>query len=79
MDVHGGPGAFRTTHWSVVLAAARGQGEEGREAMEALCRAYWYPLYAYLRRRGLPHEDAEDFTQEFRRVDRKSTRLNFSH
>ena len=53
---------FTTTHWSVVLSAGRGHGSE---ALEALCRTYWYPVYAYIRRKGLPIEDAKDATQAF--------------
>lgn len=56
---------FRTTHWSVVLAA-HGEGSPGgEEAMAKLCCAYWYPLYAYVRRRGYTPHDAQDLTQEF--------------
>jgi RNA polymerase sigma factor (sigma-70 family) len=58
-------GRFLTTHWSVVLSA-QGQGSLGSsEALEALCRAYWYPIYAYVRRQGHGFEDAQDLTQEF--------------
>src|SRR5262245_11502274 len=58
-------GFFRTTHWSVVLAA-REEGSGGApRALELLCRAYWYPLYAFVRRRGVPVVDAQDLTQEF--------------
>ncbi len=56
---------FTTTHWSVVLAAARPDEPDAAAALESLCRAYWYPLYAYVRRRGYGHEDAQDFTQGF--------------
>ncbi len=56
---------FTTTHWSVVLAAAGGDSAQAVSALEALCRAYWYPLYAYVRRRGYSPEDAEDLTQAF--------------
>jgi RNA polymerase sigma-70 factor (ECF subfamily) len=56
-----GPAQFATTHWSVVAAA----GGEHAEALETLCRAYWYPLYAYVRRRGFGPEQAQDLTQEF--------------
>lgn len=55
-------GAFLTTRWSVVVRA--GAGEDG-EALTQLCRDYWYPLYSYLRRRGLPMHDAQDVTQAF--------------
>jgi RNA polymerase sigma-70 factor (ECF subfamily) len=60
-----GGASFRTTHWSVVLAAGRADSTTAREALERLCRAYWYPLYAYVRRRGCSPEDAEDLTQAF--------------
>lgn len=55
---------FATTRWSVVRAA---QGDEAsrRAALEELCRAYWMPVYGYLRRRGQSPEDAEDLTQGF--------------
>jgi RNA polymerase sigma factor (sigma-70 family) len=56
--------AFLTTHWSVVLAAGSDH-TRGREALERLCRTYWFPLYAYVRRRGYSPEDAQDLTQEF--------------
>ena len=57
--------AFVTTHWSVVLAAGRSDTPRAQAALEKLCRAYWYPLYAYVRRRGHSVEDAQDLTQEF--------------
>jgi len=56
---------FNTTHWSTVLAAGNHQLERSAEALEKLCRTYWYPLYAYVRRRGFEQHEAEDFTQEF--------------
>jgi RNA polymerase sigma-70 factor (ECF subfamily) len=57
---------FAATHWTVVLAAARGEGSSRPdEAMTELCRTYWYPLYAFLRRRGHQAHEAEDLTQEF--------------
>ncbi len=56
---------FRTTHWSVVLAARQGDDTQARLALSRLCRTYWYPLYAYARRRGLTPHDAQDLTQEF--------------
>jgi RNA polymerase sigma-70 factor (ECF subfamily) len=56
---------FATTHWSVVLATADEASSQSTEALEQLCRTYWYPLYAYVRRRGYRPEDAEDLTQEF--------------
>jgi RNA polymerase sigma factor (sigma-70 family) len=62
-QVHGG--VFSTTHWSVVLAAGQQESLEAADALETLCRTYWYPLYAYIRRRGHEVQDAEDLTQEF--------------
>jgi len=56
---------FATTHWSVVLTAAGGSSPAAREALEKLCRAYWYPLYAFVRRQGYSPPDAEDLVQEF--------------
>jgi RNA polymerase sigma factor (sigma-70 family) len=56
---------FATTHWSVVLATGSADTARAQEALDALCRRYWYPLYAYVRRRGRSPEDAEDLTQEF--------------
>jgi RNA polymerase sigma-70 factor (ECF subfamily) len=49
----------------VVLTAAESGAHHASEALEQLCQAYWYPLYAYLRRRGFPQHDAEDLTQGF--------------
>ena len=59
------PREFATTHWSVVLAAGDSQTPESAEALQTLCRAYWPPLYAYVRRQGHPPEEAQDLTQEF--------------
>ena len=56
---------FATTHWSVVLAAGAPDASHHQEALGALCRAYWFPLYAYLRRRGHDVHQAEDHTQAF--------------
>ncbi len=56
---------FVTTHWSVVLAAREKGSPESAAALETLCRTYWYPLYAYIRRLGRSPDDAQDFTQEF--------------
>ncbi len=58
-------GAFATTLWSVVAAAGHASAEAARPALEQLCRSYWYPLYAHVRRRGYSREDAEDLTQAF--------------
>lgn len=60
-----GAAGFRSTHWSVVLAAGRAGAPAAQEALEQLCRTYWYPLYAYVRRRGNPPEEAKDLTQGF--------------
>src|SRR5258707_12541439 len=59
-----GAAAFVTTHWSVVLA---GQGESAaaEEALEKLCRTYWWPLYGFVRRQGYSPEEAQDLTQGF--------------
>jgi RNA polymerase sigma-70 factor (ECF subfamily) len=56
---------FATTHWSVVLAAGHAETPTARAALESLCQLYWYPLYAYARRRGFSVEDAQDLTQAF--------------
>jgi len=56
--------AFATTHWSVVLAA-RGESPEARAALEELCRTYWQPIYAFVRRQGAEPEEAKDLTQGF--------------
>lgn len=56
---------FRTTHWSVVLLARRNDTVRAEPALAELCRVYWYPLYAYVRRLGRSAEDAQDLTQEF--------------
>jgi RNA polymerase sigma-70 factor (ECF subfamily) len=58
-------GIFATTHWTIVLAAGRGDSRDADVALEELCRTYWYPLYAYVRRQGHSREDAEDLTQGF--------------
>jgi len=58
-------GAFATTHWSVIVQAADSQSPEANSAMERLCRTYWYPLYVFVRRKGINHEDACDLTQAF--------------
>jgi DNA-directed RNA polymerase specialized sigma24 family protein len=60
----GGP-AFTTTHWSVVLQAGGAPSPQNEAALEQLCRIYWYPLYAYVRRRGCLPEDAKDLVQGF--------------
>jgi DNA-directed RNA polymerase specialized sigma24 family protein len=59
------PLAFTTTHWSNVLHAGGEDSPTARAALERLCGAYWYPLYAHVRRRGHGPDDASDLTQEF--------------
>jgi RNA polymerase sigma-70 factor (ECF subfamily) len=60
------PGSrFATTSWSTVLAAREASTVESRAALEALCRTYWYPLYAFVRRRGFAAEEARDLTQAY--------------
>lgn len=56
---------FPPTHWSVVLSAGDDSSSQSFAALEALCRAYWFPLYAYVRRCGEGPEEAKDLTQEF--------------
>lgn len=61
-DPAANPPRFLTTRWSLV-AAARVPDEQGRRALAELCRLYWYPLYAWIRRRGYTRDEAEDLTQ----------------
>lgn len=56
---------FVTTRWTLVLAAGRKSAPESERALAELCQAYWYPLYAYVRRQGRTREDAEDLVQAF--------------
>src|SRR5256885_10925371 len=56
---------FPATLWSIVLEAAQGPSTRSRDALATLCRAYWFPLYAYLRRQGKSPHDAQDLTQGF--------------
>jgi RNA polymerase sigma factor (sigma-70 family) len=57
--------AFATTHWSAVLSADADDSSAGQTALATLCRTYWFPLYAFVRRRGYSVEDAQDLTQDF--------------
>lgn len=59
------PGRFPTTHWSRVVTAGSRDASEAGEALASLCQAYWYPIYAYVRRRGHTPEQAQDLTQDF--------------
>jgi RNA polymerase sigma-70 factor (ECF subfamily) len=61
----GRTGAFSTTHWSVVLTAGSGDPAHSAAALEKLCRQYWHPIYAFVRRRGADRHEAEDLTQSF--------------
>jgi RNA polymerase sigma-70 factor (ECF subfamily) len=56
---------FATTHWSVVVEAGHVDSPQASEALAQLCHTYWYPLYAYVRRKGYAAHDAQDLTQEF--------------
>src|SRR4029077_9955668 len=56
--------AFTTTQWSVVLSA-QGRSPSAEEALEKLCRIYWWPLYGFVRRQGYSPEEAQDLTQGF--------------
>src|ERR1700747_530403 len=64
-SVAGGAGLFHTTRWTLVMASAHDQSQTGRAALAALCQIYWYPLYAFARRRGYSPPDAQDLTQGF--------------
>ncbi len=64
-DADHGPRQFHPTHWSVVLAAGDSQSPGADVALEKLCRAYWFPLYAYIRRQGADVHEAQDLTQAF--------------
>lgn len=61
----GRSGAFSATHWSVVLEAGQHDLARSVAALERLCRTYWYPIYAFIRRRGADSHEAEDLTQAF--------------
>lgn len=72
MDTHSSrPGGvagsdhFATTRWTLVLSAGRRSSPDSDRALGELCRNYWYPLYAYVRRQGHSREDAEDLVQSF--------------
>jgi DNA-directed RNA polymerase specialized sigma24 family protein len=64
-SVGGEAAQFHTTRWTLVMASAHDQNQTGRAALAALCQIYWYPLYAFARRRGYSPHDAEDLTQGF--------------
>lgn len=56
---------FATTSWTQVLAAREAPSSESRQALEGLCNAYWYPLYAFVRRQGNGPEESRDLTQGY--------------
>ncbi|MCC8180696.1 MAG: hypothetical protein LIP23_07290 [Planctomycetes bacterium] len=66
-EAESGVSHFRTTAWSVVLGAqdAEGGRADREKCLSYLCRHYWKPVYYYIRRRGLSHEDAIDMTQDY--------------
>jgi len=68
--------AFATTHWSIVLTA-QGRSPAADEALEKLCRTYWWPLYGFVRRNGCNPEEAQDLTQAFfaRLLERRTSKL----
>lgn len=59
------PRGFHTTRWSVIRQAIADDDKQSREALEQICRAYWYPLYAFVRRSGHSREDSQDLVQGF--------------
>jgi DNA-directed RNA polymerase specialized sigma24 family protein len=65
LDHRSGAFGFQTTHWSAVLKAGEPAAPEAVDALQHLCKTYWYPLYAYCRRQGYPPPDGEDLTQQF--------------
>jgi RNA polymerase sigma factor (sigma-70 family) len=62
--LRGSAAGFTTTHWSVVLEA-QGESPAADQALEKLCRTYWWPLYGFVRRQGYSPEEAQDLTQDF--------------
>jgi DNA-directed RNA polymerase specialized sigma24 family protein len=64
-SISAGADSFATTHWSLVLAAGRRGSPQSEAALATLCRDYWFPLYAYVRRTGQSANDAQDLTQAF--------------
>ena len=68
---------FNTTHWSVVLKAGDSRVDGSEAALETLCVTYWYPIYAFVRRKGHSPHDAQDLTQDFfaRILDKKYFKL----
>ena len=60
-----GPSQFASTMWSIVTGAQGDEKEQRNTCLAALCKNYWKPIYYYIRRRGLSHDDARDLTQEY--------------
>src|SRR5947208_15316180 len=58
----GSAGQFHTTRWTLVLVSAQNEGQAGQAALAELCQIYWYPLYAFARRRGHSPDDSQDLT-----------------
>ena len=65
MEIISGPSYFRTTAWSVVAGAQGEDNLQRAQCLSRLCTTYWKPVYQYIRRRGLSHDDARDMTQEY--------------
>lgn len=65
MTADRGKSRFATTRWTLILSATRGSGAQSAEALASLCQIYWYPVYAYVRRRGYVTDAARDLTQGF--------------
>lgn len=60
-----GRNEFPVTSWTLIVAAGNQAGQDCRDALARLCEQYWYPVYAYVRRRGYPQQEAQDLTQDF--------------
>ena len=74
------PDGFPTTRLSLILAAAGAPGAQSQDALAALCRMYWQPLYAFVRRRGHTADEAQDLTQSFiARLLEKNSLRDFRH
>ena len=63
MKTHSSP--FPTTHWTLIQSVQQGSEQDATKAMEEICKKYWFPIYAYLRRSGRSAHDSEDITQAF--------------
>lgn len=65
MPTNGQDSPFPTTRWTLIRRVQKGPAPDAAKAMEEICRQYWYPIYAFARRRGFSPQDAEDLTQVF--------------